>query len=82
MCGTVLGLSPVSSFWDPEFPMSAVDLGLPFGEAKADLQILSRPVGKCSKAVAINTVHFPLSVKGTTTGRFEQFAEHNSLFFL
>lgn len=47
------------------FPMSAVVSGLPFRKAKADVEILSRPVGKCSPAIAINTVPFPLLLKGT-----------------
>lgn len=47
------------------FPMSAVISGLPFRKAKAAEEILSRPVGKCSPAIAINTVPFPVLLKGT-----------------
>jgi len=56
---------PVSSLWGPEFPTSAVVSGLPFRKAKAAAEILSRPVGKCSTAIAINTVPFPLLQRGT-----------------
>lgn len=47
-----------------KFPMSAVVSGLPFRKAKAAEEILSRPVGKCSPAIAINTVSFPVFLKG------------------
>lgn len=47
------------------FPLSAVLSGLPFRKAKAAVEILSRPVGKCSPAIAINTVPFPVLLKGT-----------------
>lgn len=47
------------------FPMSAVLSGLPSRKAKAAVEILSRPVGKCSPAIAINTVPFPVLLKGT-----------------
>lgn len=47
------------------FATAAVVSGLPFRKAKADVEILSRRVGKCSPAIAINTVPFPLLLKGT-----------------